>query len=122
MKHLTQGHTDGKWPGRDYEASRPGLESVRHRSARWAWRSDYTWEVECVSLAASLPFPSVFMAHWKKQGRAVDPRVTIVQLPPWHCHSRLPSLARGSNREYHRRFAMDQDSSGESSQEGCCEK
>lgn len=61
----------------------------------------------------SPPLPSVFMGHWNKPARAVAPKVLILQLPPWHCHSRLPSPATGSSREYHRRFAMDQDFSGE---------
>lgn len=58
-------------------------ESVLNCSTRWAWCSDSIWELECVFPAASAPFPlppSVFMAHWKKQGRAVAPRVTILQL------------------------------------------
>lgn len=61
----------------------------------------------------SPPLPSVFMGHWNKPARAVAPKVMILQLPPWHCHSRLPAPAKGSSREYHRRFAMDQDFSGE---------
>lgn len=114
MKCLAQGRTASKWQSRAYEASRLAPGSVQDHYTRWAWHSDSTGELPFVFLVTPSPqLPSVFMGHWNKPARAVAPKMMILQLPPWHCHSRLPSPATGSSREYHRRFAVDQDFSGE---------
>jgi hypothetical protein len=67
---------------------------------RWACHGDCTWILVCLVAPVSLP-SSVFMAHWQKQSGAVAPWVTILQLPPWHCHPLLLSLAKSSSQECH---------------------